>query len=256
MTMKPDSKLADALHPSPNQGERRKGCKPSLVLLHYTGMPSAAKAIQWLAHPKSKVSCHYVIDDTGEITQMVPENMRAWHAGASHWAGETDINSASIGIEIQNPGHEHGYPGFPAEQMQAVAALCRDIAQRRAIPRAGIVAHSDVAPGRKNDPGEKFDWAWLALNGVGHWVEPATPESGGRVYAVNDESADIAETQELLRRYGYNIEVNGRLDQWTLIVLRSFQLHFRPARADGKFDRATLDTLTRLVSALPVPALT
>jgi N-acetylmuramoyl-L-alanine amidase len=256
MTMKPDSKLVDALHPSPNQGERKKGCKPSLIVLHYTGMPSAAKAIQWLAHPKSKVSCHYVVDDTGEITQMVPEGLRAWHAGVSHWAGETDINSASIGIEIQNPGHEHGYPDFPAEQMQAVAALCRDIAQRRAIRPEGIVAHSDVAPGRKIDPGEKFSWAWLAQNGVGHWVEPAAPESGGRTYAVNDESADIAEAQELLRRYGYNIEVNGRLDQWTLIVLRSFQLHFRPACADGKFDRATLDTLARLVAALPVPALT
>jgi N-acetylmuramoyl-L-alanine amidase len=257
MTMKADSKLVDALHPSPNTGERKKGSKPRLILLHYTGMPTAEKAIHWLAHPKSKVSCHYVIDDTGEITQMVPEGMRAWHAGVSHWAGETDINSASIGIEIQNPGHEHGYPDFPAEQMQAVAALCRDIAQRRAIRAESILAHSDVAPGRKIDPGEKFDWAWLAANGVGHWVEPAPPDSGsGRAYAVNDESGDIAEAQELLRRYGYNIDVNGRLDQWTLIVLRSFQLHFRPARADGKFDRATLDTLTRLVAALPVPALT
>ncbi len=256
MTMKADSKLVDALHPSPNTGERRKGCRPSLILLHYTGMPSAAKAIHWLAHPRSKVSCHYVIDDTGEITQMVPEGLRAWHAGASHWAGETDINSASIGIEIQNPGHEHGYPDFPAEQMQAVATLCRDIAQRRAIAPAGILAHSDVAPGRKIDPGEKFGWAWLAQNGVGHWVEPAAPESSGRSYTVNDESADIAEAQELLRRYGYNIEVNGRLDQWTIIVLRAFQLHFRPACADGKLDRGTLDTLTRLVATLTVPALT
>lgn len=256
MTMKADSKLVDALHPSPNTGERRKGCRPSLILLHYTGMPSAAKAIHWLAHPRSKVSCHYVIDDTGEITQMVPEGLRAWHAGASHWAGETDINSASIGIEIQNPGHEHGYPDFPAEQMQAVATLCRDIAQRRAIAPAGILAHSDVAPGRKIDPGEKFGWAWLAQNGVGHWVEPAPPESSGRSYTVNDELADIAEAQELLRRYGYNIEVNGRLDQWTIIVLRAFQLHFRPACADGKLDRGTLDTLTRLVAALTVPAMT
>ena len=256
MTMKADSKLVDALHPSPNAGERRKGCRPRLILLHYTGMPSAAKAIRWLAHPKSKVSCHYVIDDTGEITQMVPEGKRAWHAGVSHWAGETDINSASIGIEIQNPGHEHGYPDFPAEQMQAVAALCRDIAQRRVIPPEGILAHSDVAPGRKIDPGEKLDWAWLAQNGAGHWVEPSEADLGGRSYAVNEEGADIAEAQELLRRYGYNIEVNGRLDQWTIIVLRAFQLHFRPARADGKLDRATLDTLARLVAALPVPAMT
>ncbi len=254
MTMKADSKLVDALHPSPNTGERRKGCRPHLILLHYTGMPSAAKAIQWLAHPRSKVSCHYVIDDTGEITQMVPEGARAWHAGVSYWAGETDINSASIGIEIHNPGHEHGYPDFPAEQMQAVAALCRDIAERRAIRPEAILAHSDVAPGRKIDPGEKFDWAWLAEAGVGHWVEPAPPESG-RSYAINDEAADIAEAQEVLRRYGYNIEINGRLDPWTGTILRAFQLHFRPERADGKLDAATLDTARRLVAALAVPAM-
>ena len=255
MTMKADSKLVDVLHPSPNSGERRKGCRPHLILLHYTGMPSAATAIEWLAHPKSKVSCHYVVDDTGEITQMVPEAARAWHAGVSYWAGETDINSASIGIEIHNPGHEHGYPDFPLEQMQAVAALSRDIAERRAIAPEGILAHSDVAPGRKIDPGEKFDWAWLAEAGVGHWVEPAPPESGGRSYAINEEGADIAEAQELLRRYGYNIEVNGRLDQWTATVLRAFQLHFRPARVDGRLDAATLDTARRLLAALPVPAL-
>lgn len=255
MTMKADSKLVDALHPSPSSGERRKGCRPHLILLHYTGMPSAARAIEWLAHPKSKVSCHYVIDDTGEITQMVPEAARAWHAGVSYWAGETDINSASIGIEIHNPGHEHGYPDFPLEQMQVVAALCRDIAERRAIAPEGILAHSDVAPGRKIDPGEKFDWAWLAEAGVGHWVEPAPPESGGRSYAINEEGADIAEAQELLRRYGYNIEVNGRLDQWTATILRAFQLHFRPARVDGRLDAVTLDTARRLLAALPVPAL-
>ncbi len=254
MTFKADSRLVDALHPSPNAGERRKGCRPHLILLHYTGMPSAEKAIRWLAHPKSKVSCHYVIDDSGEITQMVPEASRAWHAGASHWAGETDINSASIGIEIHNPGHEHGYPDFPAEQMQAVAALCRDIAERRAIRPESILAHSDVAPGRKIDPGEKFDWGLLADAGVGHWVEPAPLDCGGRSYAVNEQAADIAEVQELLRRYGYNIEVNGRLDQWTGIILRAFQLHFRPARADGKLDPATLDTARRLVAALSVPA--
>ena len=253
MTMKADSKLVDALHPSPSSGERRKGCRPHLILLHYTGMPSAARAIEWLAHPKSKVSCHYVVDDTGEITQMVPEAARAWHAGVSYWAGETDINSASIGIEIHNPGHEHGYPDFPLEQMQAVAALCRDIAERRSIAPEGILAHSDVAPGRKIDPGEKFDWAWLAEAGVGHWVEPAPLILCGEMYDPGDKAPAIAQAQELLRRYGYGVETHGRLDAHTGAVLRSFQLHFRPARTDGRLDGSTLDTLQRLVAALPVP---
>ena len=175
MSLSPDSSVVSALYPSANAGERRNGIRPYLIILHYTGMVSAEKAIEWLAHPDSNVSCHYVVDEVGTVTQMVPEDMRAWHAGASHWSGETDVNSASIGIEIQNVGHPNGYPDFPAAQMQSVAALCRDIAKRRNVAPQGVLAHSDVAPGRKIDPGEKFDWAWLAREGVGHWVEPAAP---------------------------------------------------------------------------------
>jgi N-acetylmuramoyl-L-alanine amidase len=251
--MKPDSGLISALHPSPNTGERRKGARPRLIVLHYTGMASAAKAIQWLATPASKVSCHYVIDEAGAITQMVPEALRAWHAGASRWGGESDVNSLSIGIEIQNPGHAHGYPDFPLGQMQAVAALCRDIAERHAMPPEGVLAHSDVSPGRKIDPGEKFDWAWLAAKGVGHWVAPAPIDDGSESCDLGDEIPSIAEAQALLRRYGYDVEAHGKLDAHTSKVLRAFQLHFRSARADGHLDWATLDTLTRLVTALPVP---
>ena len=247
MILKPDSTLVGALHPSPNVGERRKGCRANMILLHYTGMSSAEKAVLWLANPKAKVSCHYVIDDDGSITQMVPEGLRAWHAGASHWAGEIDINSASIGIEIQNPGHDHGYPDFPAAQMQAVAALCRDIAARRGVPPHRILAHSDVAPGRKIDPGEKFDWSWLAAKGVGHWVAPAPLDADD---AVCDEPGALAEAHELLARYGYDVEARGR-DDWFAVVLRAFQIHFRRERADGRLDRSTLDTLRRLVAALP-----
>jgi N-acetylmuramoyl-L-alanine amidase len=224
-----------------------------VVVLHYTGMASAAMAIDWLANPESNVSCHYVVDEKGIITQMVPESLRAWHAGLSYWAGETDINSVSIGIEIQNPGHEHGYPEFPRAQMQAVAALCRDIAHRRGIAREGILAHSDVSPGRKIDPGEKFDWAWLAEAGVGHWVNPSPVAPGRSGGVAEDDIAAITEAQLLLRRYGYGVEASGRLDERTRIVVRAFQLHFRPQRADGGLDRATLDTLARLVAALPVP---
>jgi N-acetylmuramoyl-L-alanine amidase len=252
MIEKPDSDLVSAMHASANVGPRRKGCRTSLIVLHYTGMASAAKAVHWLAHPDSKVSCHYVIDENGVITQMVPEALRAWHAGASHWAGESDINSASIGIEIQNPGHEHGYPDFPRAQMEGIAALCRDIANRRGIAPEGILAHSDVAPGRKIDPGEKFDWAWLAKQGVGHWVTPAAISDGGEIFEVGDKSEQVSQAQKLLRRYGYDVETHGRLDERTKVVLRAFQQHFRPRSADGRLDQGTLDTLSRLVEALPV----
>jgi N-acetylmuramoyl-L-alanine amidase len=253
VTLKPDSALVDALRPSPNAGERRPGQRPHLVVLHYTGMISAASAIDWLANPQSNVSCHYVVDEVGVITQMVAETQRAWHAGLSHWAGDTDVNSASIGIEIHNPGHDRGYPDFPEAQMQAVAALCRDIAARRNIAPEGILAHSDVSPGRKCDPGEKFDWAWLAREGVGHWVEPAPVDRSGADVIAEGESAAIAEAQLLLRRYGYGIEAHGALDERTRNVVRAFQLHFRPQRADGILDRASLDTLSRLLAALPEP---
>ena len=252
MIMKPDSNLVAALQPSPNAGERRLRARPHLVVLHYTGMASADQAIDWLANPKSKVSCHYVIDEDGRITQMVPESLRAWHAGASHWAGETDVNSVSIGIEIQNPGHDRGYPDFPLPQMQAIAALCRDIAERRGIRPEGILAHSDVSPGRKIDPGEKLDWAWLASEGVGHWVEPAPLDAGCAELIPEEQTAAIVEAQTLLRRYGYDVEPGGTLDARTRIVVKAFQLHFRPARVDGNLDRPTFDTLTRLVAALPV----
>jgi N-acetylmuramoyl-L-alanine amidase len=252
MTLKADTPLVHALHPSCNTGDRRKGCRADMIVLHYTGMSSADQAVLWLADPRSKVSCHYVVDEVGCITQMVAENQRAWHAGASRWAGETDINSASIGIEIQNPGHEHGYPEFPAEQMQAVAALCRDIAQRRGIPPERVLAHSDVAPGRKIDPGEKFDWAFMAKAGVGHWAEPA-PLDTESAYLLDGDEAAVAEALDLLRAYGYGIENPGR-DDWFAVLVRTFQLHFRPARADGRLDAGTLDTLRRLVVALPANA--
>jgi N-acetylmuramoyl-L-alanine amidase len=252
MVFKADSALVGALHPSPNTGERRKGCRPDMILLHYTGMAAADQAIAWLANPKSKVSCHYVIDDAGFITQMVPESMRAWHAGVSHWAGETDINSTSIGIEIQNPGHEHGYPEFPQGQMLAVAALCSDIAARRGVPPERVLAHSDVSPGRKIDPGEKFDWSYLAKQGVGHWVNPS-PLDAKADRLLDGEAAAIAEATELLRDYGYRVE-NCERDDWFAVLVRTFQLHFRPARADGCLDAATLVTMRRLVASLPVSA--
>lgn len=255
MTFRADSALVSRLCPSPNFGSRAHGVRPTILLLHYTGVASVERAIFWLSRPESKVSCHYVIDETGAITQMVAEEDRAWHAGVGAWAGESDINSASIGIEIHNPGHELGYADFPAAQMQAVAALGLDITHRHSIRPERVLAHSDVAPARKIDPGEKFDWARLARAGVGHWVEPApVRDEPGAVSPAG--SGEVAQVQSLLRAYGYGIEPTGQLDASTEFVLRAFQRHFRPARVDGRIDASTVETLERLLNALPTPALT
>ncbi len=164
--MDTDTSFEADWHPAVNFEPRRGGLRPSILLMHYTGMASAERAIGWLCSAESRVSCHYLVSETGRIVQMVREEMRAWHAGESFWAGETDINSASIGIEVHNPGHGSFYPPFPEPQMQAVEALSLDILARHDIRPERVLAHSDVAPARKEDPGEKFPWARLAEAGV------------------------------------------------------------------------------------------
>lgn len=246
---RPDSFLVADLHPSPNIEPRKAGYRPSMLIMHYTGLPSLARALDVLARPDCKVSCHYVVDEEGRIIQMVAEELRAWHAGVSSWAGETDINSCSIGIEIQNPGHMLGYPDFPDAQMRAVARLARDIAQRHAIAPERILAHSDVAPGRKIDPGEKFDWAWLAAEGVGRWVAPAPVGDGDGADLLTADAATVQRARSLLAAYGYKVDAHGPFDADLAAVLRAFQLHFRPVRTDGQLDASTLDTLSRLVAA-------
>jgi N-acetylmuramoyl-L-alanine amidase len=249
VTFTADSRLVSAVHPAENKEPRRDGIKPSLLILHYTGMSSAAKAIDWLSRAESGVSCHYVIDEAGEITQLVPEELRAWHAGASYWRGETDINSHSIGIEIQNPGHQDGYPDFPRVQMDAVIALGKDIARRHAMAADAVLAHSDVAPGRKIDPGEKFSWMLLAKAGLGFWVRPSFVRPDDSGFGRGDCDPAIARAQAYLAAYGYNVEPTGVLDVNTEKVLTAFQLHFRPRRVDGRLDRSTEATLERLVEA-------
>jgi len=245
----PDTPLAVRIYPSPNFGSRQGGLKPTILLLHYTGMPSAEGAIQWLAAPESGVSCHYVVGEDGTIIQMVPEASRAWHAGVSHWRGITDINSCSIGIEIHNPGHEQSYPDFPGAQMAAVEALCLDIVRRNKIAPYNVLAHSDVAPRRKIDPGEKFDWARLARAGVGHWVAPA-PISGGEVLARGSRRDAVMRLQEKLRAYGYGIGLTGEYCEDTGFVVAAFQRHFRPVLVDGRADRSTVETLETLLGKL------
>ena len=249
MTQEPDSRLVTLFCPSPNIEPRKGDLKPDMLLLHYTGMESAEGALHWLTIPESKVSCHYLVDEEGRVTQMVREEMRAWHAGRAHWAGEDDINSCSIGIEVHNPGHEFGYPDFPEAQMQAVEALCRDIVARHAIAPERVLAHSDVAPARKADPGEKFDWPRLARAGIGLWTAPALLGAAAGL-AAGDEGPGVLGLQSSLKTLGYAVASSGLYDETTRLAVQAFQRHWRPERVDGRADRSTLKTLEQLLALL------
>src|SRR5262245_51939857 len=246
MTIAPDSQLATLWVPSPNVEPRRDSRKPDMLILHYTGMESAEAALDWLTREESKVSCHYMIDEEGRITQIVSEEMRAWHAGQSLWAGETDLNSCSIGIEIHNPGHDFDYPDFPDVQMRSVEALCRDIVGRHGIRADRVLAHSDIAPGRKRDPGEKFDWRRLAQVGIGLWVGPVAP-GADRALGPGDEGERATALQRALYDYGYGVELTSTYGTGLEKVVEAFQRHFRQARVDGRADVSTIATLKRLL---------
>ncbi|MGB0087447.1 MAG: N-acetylmuramoyl-L-alanine amidase [Rhodomicrobiaceae bacterium] len=247
--METDTSLDADWRPAVNFEPRRKGERPTILLMHYTGMASTERALYWLTTEESRVSCHYLIDDRGRLTQMVREEMRAWHAGESYWAGETDINSVSIGIEVHNPGHGADYCDFGEAQMQAVEALSLDIIARHGIRPDRVLAHSDVAPRRKIDPGEKFDWGRLAGAGVGHWVEPTRIE-GDAGLGPGDESGEVERLQRRLADYGYEVAPTGRYCEQTQAVVAAFQRHFRPALVSGRADHSTIDTLGRLLRAL------
>ncbi len=245
MTLIPDFKLAHA-KPSPNHDARTAPI--DMLLLHYTGMQSGAAACERLREADAKVSAHYLAYEDGGIDQLVPEARRAWHAGVSSWKGETDINSRSIGIEIVNPGHEFGYRDFPQAQIEAVIALCRDVLRRHNIRSDRVLAHSDVAPGRKQDPGERFPWGRLAASGIGLWIEP-TPISEGGALLPTQRGEDIAMLQTMLAKFGYAAELTGVYDDKTRDIVTAFQRHFRPARIDGIADRSAVETLRKLLTA-------
>lgn len=235
---------------SPNFGMRREGMRPDCVILHYTGMETGPAAENWLCVPESEVSAHYLVHEDGRVVQMVRESDRAWHAGKGSWKGRCDVNSFSVGVEIVNCGPIADFPDFPAMQIEAVAALCRDICARYAIAPERVLAHSDVSPGRKTDPGERFPWGRLHELGVGHWVAPA-PVQGGRFLAIGDRGEPVEAFQSMLSLYGYGLEIGGLFDEETRAAVEAFQRHFRPARVDGVADRSTIETLHRLLSALP-----
>jgi N-acetylmuramoyl-L-alanine amidase len=218
-----------------------------MLILHYTGMKTAREAVDRLCDPEARVSSHYVVDEDGTVLRLVPEDRRAWHAGVSYWRGHTVLNGRSIGIEIVNPGHEWGYRDFPVLQMAAVCDLCLGILSRHPIPARNVVGHSDVAPDRKEDPGEKFRWDDLARNGVGLWpVEVADLGVGGLVR----DAAALRPVRAALSHIGYQVGPEGALDPALSTVLRAFQRHWRPEVVTGQADagtRARLEAMAALV---------
>ncbi len=217
---------------SPNFGDRRAAV--DMVVLHYTGMESAAAALDRLCDPAAEVSAHYLVDEDGSIWRLVREEARAWHAGVASWRGASDVNDRSIGIEIVNPGHEFGYRPFPDAQMRAVGTLLADILARHGISPARVVGHSDVAPARKQDPGELFDWSRLAALGLAVWP----PEDPDAVPCAADEAP------ALLAAIGY--DANAPLAD----TLLAFQRRFLPRNLSGAADAATLKRLTEVAAAL------
>ncbi len=214
--------------PSPNR-DSRDGAVIDMLVLHYTGMRSGEAALARLCDPSARVSAHYTIDEDGTVYAMAPEEARAWHAGVSCWAGARDINARSIGIELVNPGHEFGYRPFPSAQIAALIPLAQGIIARHAIPTWRVLGHSDVAPMRKEDPGELFPWAQLAANGIGLWPEKAADPGEGAVPV-------------LFARFGYDPEAT--LEK----TVAAFQRHFRPTCVNGMADAETRMVLAGLIA--------
>jgi N-acetylmuramoyl-L-alanine amidase len=234
-------------NPSPNFDDRETAV--SMLVLHYTGMKNGRAAIDWLCNPVSKVSSHYAVDDDGQIYRLVAEGKRAWHAGVSSWRGTSGLNNCTIGIEIVNPGHEWGYRKFPAVQMASVIALSADIMARHAIARVNVVGHSDIAPLRKLDPGELFDWQALADVGVGLAI-PKVKNARGPTLKLGDTGEDVRRLQEQLIQVGYNPPLSGEMDATTTAILLAFQRHFRPGRVDGIADAETQAVLGMVLAAV------
>ena len=237
--------LIDA--PSPNFDART--APPSVLVLHYTGMKTGEEAIARLRDPEAKVSSHYVVEEDGRVFRLVPEERRAWHAGASFWRGRRNVNGDSIGIEIVNPGHEWGYRAFPDAQVAAVIELLGGIRTRWSIEDRDIVGHSDVAPARKDDPGELFPWKRLAEAGHGLWAE--APPAPGNPIGEGEEGAAVFALQAGFTRLGYDLPPSGKFDAATTTVVRAFQRHWRPEKIDGVADG---ETRARLIALLRMAA--
>ena len=217
---------------SPNHDARPDGAAIDMVVLHYSGMETADAALARLCDPAAKVSAHYLIDEDGFVRRLVAEERRAWHAGVAWWRGAHDVNGRSLGIELVNPGHEFGYRPFAEAQMAALEDLARDILARHPIEARNVVGHSDVAPRRKMDPGELFDWPRLAAAGIGLWPDSAP---------ADEADADEDEAKAMLAAFGYETGDLG-------MTVTAFQRHFRPGRVDGTMDGDTAGRLRGLLA--------
>ncbi|SDH70126.1 N-acetylmuramoyl-L-alanine amidase [Roseospirillum parvum] len=220
--------------PSPNHGPRPAGIAIDLLIVHYTGMTSARAALERLCDPVAQVSAHYLIEEDGTAHQLVPEERRAWHAGVAHWAGAGNINDRSIGIELVNPGHEFGYRPFPASQIDRLIELATAIRARHPIPVQRVIGHADVAPSRKQDPGELFPWPRLAEHGLGLWPDPDRPPPAELL---------TQPPEDLLRLIGY--------DTADLPAsLCAFQRHFLPDHLSAQADPPTVRRLAQVAAAM------
>jgi N-acetylmuramoyl-L-alanine amidase len=235
--------LAIRALPSPNHDQRPDGVPIDVLVLHYTGMLSAPAALDRLRDPAARVSSHYVVEEDGRIWALVDEHRRAFHAGVSFWRGHVGLNDRSIGIEIVNPGHEHGYRDFPVLQLAVVCDLCLSILSRHPIPPRNVVAHSDIAPDRKQDPGEKFDFEGFAQNGVGMWPDGVADLGTGGV--VRD-ATPLRAVRAALAVIGYRVAPEGALDPALSSLLRAFQRHWRPEAVTGQADAGTVARLLAL----------
>ena len=228
--------------PSPSHNERAPGKTPRYVILHYTGMPEGEGARERLCDPAAEVSAHYLIERNGQIWQLVPEERRAWHAGIASWQGEQDMNSLSIGVELANRGHRHGYQPYPTEQIDACIALLHEICARHpGIAPQNLLAPSDIAPQRKEDPGELFPWQILAAQGLGLWPDTLSP--------APSEPMAYTEARALLRRIGYDCPAEGEYDPGLRRILLAFQRHWLPAHLSGLADARTVPVLQAVAAA-------
>jgi N-acetylmuramoyl-L-alanine amidase len=226
--------------PSPNQDDRAPGAPIDMLILHCTGTTTRHEAVRQLRNPESARSVHYLVDEDGAMLRFVPEERRACHAGPSYWRGFTDLNHRSIGVALVNPGGQAGNRPFPVLQVAAACDLCLGILSRHPIPARNVVGHGDVAPDRRQDPGELFDWEQLAMNGVGLWPEGAPDLGTGGI--VRD-AAGLRDVRRALGDIGYKVEAEGALDPALASVLRAFQRHWRPEAVTGQADAGTLGRL-------------